>query len=476
MSACLLSLVLADDTVLTHPTESRYSTFGRAVGHADIDADGDLDLVIGASADGDGDGYDNGAVYLFSGGGDGFGAGSRLAASDEHHGTDSNLFGFGVATSDINGDGFNDLQVGAPGYQWGTGAVYLFAGGQDGIDPSTEQRLMLTDEWDLDTYFGSYLSGGADINGDGLDDLLVGDRVYLGATGELAEPIPLDVTFMTMPGDLNGDGYADLAGYASPFDTDPDGYYVLFGDSSGTAGTAPAFVSGPNRGFGWNITGAGDFDGDGFDDLAMLDLEGGAYVVAGTADGTPTDRLLHVEEEGLDWFVDIAGGVDFDKDGLDDVFVAAGRSSYEGPGLAGADVFYGGGGSELIFAIDDCESPECFATAEGLPDVDGDGFDELALGTYLSPEAGQTVWIVGGRCRDLDGDGFCISTDCDDEDPGVHPGADDQCGDWLDADCDGADPQCAEAGGTDSDQCECGSPGPGEATLVLLMLVAYRRT
>ncbi|KAL0155525.1 hypothetical protein M9458_049788, partial [Cirrhinus mrigala] len=84
---------------------------------------------------------------------------------------------FGAAMStlpDLNGDGFSELVVGAPLEDNHKGAIYLFYGRQNNIQPKYKQRIAAGDISPGLRYFGRSVHGMMDVNGDKLIDLSVG--------------------------------------------------------------------------------------------------------------------------------------------------------------------------------------------------------------------------------------------------------------------------------------------------------------
>ena len=151
------------------------------------------------------------------------------------HGGYDAAFGSALdGAGDVNGDGYDDLIVGSPGYSVGMGMAYLFTGSASGIDSSAVAALMASDAAILDR-FGAAVAGAGDVDGDGYDDVIVGayesddggsgaGSVYLyrgGASGiDLSSELELSASDASSDayfgravagvGDVNGDGYDDV--------------------------------------------------------------------------------------------------------------------------------------------------------------------------------------------------------------------------------------------------------------------------
>ncbi len=144
---------------------------GLGLAAADFDGDGDGDLAVSAPY-----GSSNyGDVYLIDGA-DAVAGGSLADQTDV--GADAYYSGFGVflAADDLDGDGAAELVIGAPSDDRAlpdAGAVHIYAGGADALTGAPERVAVLTGAWD-DAWLGSGLATGGDVDGDGLNDLLVG--------------------------------------------------------------------------------------------------------------------------------------------------------------------------------------------------------------------------------------------------------------------------------------------------------------
>jgi hypothetical protein len=136
---------------------------------------------VSAAGDVNGDGYDDviigargynqftGRAYIF------FGGASMDNKEDITMTGEYNYYDFGLAVSslgDVNNDGYDDVIIGAPGYVDGVGAVFVFLGGPT-MDNHEEFWFCGENEFD---YYGFSVSNVADINGDGISEWVVGAR------------------------------------------------------------------------------------------------------------------------------------------------------------------------------------------------------------------------------------------------------------------------------------------------------------
>ena len=338
--------------------------------------------------------------------------------------------GYSVAAAgDVNGDGFDDLIVGAPrGDDGGTdaGEAYVIFGTASGFgtDVGGRQVLDLTTlsvaegfiiQGDAtDDLAGLSVSSAGDVNGDGFDDLIVG--AFFNDTGGLD----------------TGKAYV-IFGAASGFGTDVGGRQVI--DLTTLSAAEGFIIQGDAVGdqMGASVSSAGDVNGDGFDDLivgARLGDDGGgeageAYVVFGTASGFGTDvggrRVLDLTTlsaaEGFiiqgDATGDYAGASlsaagDVNGDGFDDLIVGASGADPNGDDRAGeAYVVFGTasgfgtdvGGRQVIdlttlsaaegFIIQgDAAGDLAGRSVSSAGDVNGDGFGDLIVGAPYGDDGG----------------------------------------------------------------------------------------
>jgi len=176
---------------------------------------------------------------------------------------DGDEFGFAVGTAgDVNGDGYADLVVGASGYGALRGKVYVYHGGSTGL--TTGPADWTAGGENDDDLFGCAVGTAGDVNGDGYDDLVVGasdyaisrGKVYVyhgGSTGLTAGPADWTAGgenggdhfgyAVGTAGDVNGDGYADLVVGADYYDSVRGKVYVYHGGSTGLTTRAIASIT-----------------------------------------------------------------------------------------------------------------------------------------------------------------------------------------------------------------------------------------
>jgi len=444
--------------------------FGRDVaGAGDVNGDGHSDVFVGAYY-ADHQGSDSGSAYVFLGSAAGVDPASEYRLDARDAAPDS-LFGWSVSgAGDLDSDGLSDLVVGA--YLDGDeGAAYVFYGSSSG-DPVGDDLKLTASDGDTDDHFGVAVSGAGDLDGDGVGDILVGAErdddngensgamyVYYGTSSGLSPESEQKVSasdadahdhfgqFLTRAEDLNGDGYGDalVGAYA---DDDHGSYsgsvYVYTGSLAGldesTEQKLTASDASDHEHFGSAVSGGGDVDADGFDDIvvgAFQDsdvgrYQGSVYVYFGSPSGVDPGReqkLTSSDGEPEDMFgrdVSLVG--DLDEDGFDDLLIGAALDDDLGDGSGAGYVFYGSASgvdesTEIKLLAPDGESGDNFGFAvSGGGDFNGDGADDLIVGAFADDDLGDlsgSAYLYYGECLDADVDGFCASTDCDDEDSSV---------------------------------------------------------
>ncbi len=344
----------------------------------DINGDGYDDLMVGTSNDTDEYGYED--VHVVFGKADGFESYFWLEQLDGQNGFTLNgpprsTANYTIAAAgDTNGDGLDDVLVTT---QYEARLLFGKADGiaADAIVTDATTAIFNTNQWGY-----APPSGIGDINGDGFGDVAIGEAVLFGA----ADGFPAGLTVDRLDG---GNGFR--------LDPDVNRTVAAAGDVNGD-GIDDFIVGNPNA------RPHGHIDG------------GEAYVVFGKADGFDASLDL-ATLDGRDGFVmrgatltglgaEVAGAGDVNGDGFDDVlvqsgyrsgYVVFGRASFHTPGFD-VDELDGRNG----FKIDSSDPYSGVEDLAGLGDFNGDGFADLAFGnSQASPGglylAGTTAVVYG---------------------------------------------------------------------------------
>jgi hypothetical protein len=396
------------------------ASFGWSASSAgDVNGDGFDDVVVGAPAGHHGQ-FGEGGVFVF--GGSSTGPGSTPAWSAESDQAEAQ-FGISVGgAGDVNGDGFDDVIIGAFGFDHGQsdeGRAFVYLGSATGLSalPDWTAESDLAGAW-----FGNAVGSAGDVNGDGFDDVIVGAPTYTSdegfegaafvyegsATGLSTAPswqtesdrIGAFFGFAVgSAGDINGDGFDDVVAGA-PYDSNGEvsegRAYLYQGSASGPSQT-PNWIAESdqvNAFFGGSVGTAGDVDGDGFDDVIVganayshgQNAEGRAYVYGGSADGLSVDPDWIAEPDQADAYFGsaVATAGDLNGDGFADVVVGAIDFDH-GEGSEGGGFVFLGSASGLSkgptwIAESDQVGANLGLAAATAGDVNGDGFADLLLG------------------------------------------------------------------------------------------------
>ncbi|MBI5362020.1 MAG: FG-GAP repeat protein [Planctomycetes bacterium] len=406
-------------------------------GVGDVDADGYDDWVVGAHAYANPE-PDEGAAFLCRGSTTASISTTPVTWISEGNNSFA-AFGNSVnAAGDVNGDGFADVLIGAPGL--GTGNVFLYFGSASGLSNSPWQRASPSG---VNETFGSCVATAGDVNGDGFADFLVAalnyqnqGRVllYLGSTAgpitpPAAELLPNSFSALNgfacaTAGDVNGDGLSDVL-VGDPYYSNPqfhEGRVDLYlGQPSSTplvtplGGQTASLAGTAGSSFANALTTSGDVNGDGFSDLlvgapdfdgAQTD-EGRVLLFRGTANGLESTSIWSyssgIAAARLGHSVAFAG--DVDNDGYGDVLVGAPGLTNGQAGEGRAYLFLGTSSGALASTPDwTFESDQLVenagASVAGAGDVDGDGYTDVFVGapgaTLSSIQNSGRVYVFKG--------------------------------------------------------------------------------
>lgn len=420
---------------------------GTSVANAgDVNGDGYDDVIVGAP------GYwqNKGKIFIYYGSATGLSAYPNWTAETSQN---DSFFGTMVnSAGDVNGDGYSDIIVSAPKYdnnQTNGGMVFVWYGSSSGLgSPGTPANADWSVESSVDySDFGNSVASAGDVNGDGYEDVIVGDDqydnslggqgkvfVYYGSSSGLSTSSDwTDEVYdgvggleyygysVSSAGDVNNDGYGDVIVGAKSYEHDGHNgaVFIYYGSNSGLSNLQVLESRGQ---FGNSVSCAGDVNGDGFDDILIgaknydpddnqytTNDGGAAFVFLGSGSGILTTPVWSKTSESIlptynsiRFGTSVSSAGDIDNDGYDDIIVGA-PNYYNGTHAVGAAfVFKGNSGgvslSEEWMGESNIQSAEYGHSVSSAGDVDGDGFDDIIVGApNINFQLGMAYAYYGGN-------------------------------------------------------------------------------
>jgi hypothetical protein len=379
----------------------------------DVNNDGYDDVIVAG-------GYNSGKVFIYFGGGNMNNSADVIFTGPLYFGNSLSCAG------DVNDDGYSDVLIGS---YWESRA-FLFFGGIT-MDNIADQTF-----YEPNSEFGTSVAGAGDLNGDGYGDFIIGDRytssgnmnsngsasIYYG--GITLDNIPDLILYgansfdnfgisVSSAGDVNRDGFSDVIVGAYRYNGFTGRAYIFFGGS--IMNSIPDVILTGEQSydhFGQSVSGAGDLNGDGYDDVIVGAHQifqfatdpGKAYTFyGGQAMDNIADNIFSGESavDGLGCSVAAAG--DFNNDGFDDLLVGAYRNDNGGPNAGKAYLYTNTVNStqDPMLTFDgNSPSRRLGWSVSDAGDVNGDGYADMIIGSGNLIQNQPALVYYGGRFTD----------------------------------------------------------------------------
>lgn len=376
------------DVVINEPVWG--DRFGYSLsGGGDLNNDGYADVIVGAfgnfttswsSVD------DAGHVYFIPGG-QTVNDTAEIVFSGKRPGGD----GFGESLDfigDMNNDGYSDLLVGSNRVLYNnfytSGKAYLYFMGPEA---DNVPDVIFPPNWTNNSIFGQLVSAAGDVNGDNLPDFLISDLhttyfFYGKAVIDTMRDVGIqkslhDVYSLAALGDVNNDGYDDFLVCSGQ--SGPKSAYLYLGKINRISSVEDqSYISSSAARFGEASSGAGDLNGDGYDDfiIGAPGINGAMVWFGDTLMAKNYDLFLTGENESEEFGMAVSGGHDINGDGFNDIVVGALNKVY---------LFFGGDSMDNIadkVILNDSLFSGFGIRVNTIPDINDDGYDEITVGGY----------------------------------------------------------------------------------------------
>lgn len=332
---------------------------------------------------------------------------------------------------DVNGDGYDDLIIGAPDFNSKHGRSYIYFGGSS---PDSLPDVILNGETNWYPFFGHSSNGAGDVNGDGYDDVIVGAYGWAGVNGRayifyggsnmdsnpdlVMEGEQLHNVFgmqVASTGDINGDGFSDVIVGARGYNNWTGRAYVFFGGTNMNNVPDVVFTGeAQDDHFGFAVASAGDVNADGCPDVIVGAYSygnntGRAYLYFG-GNGMDNVADLIMTGEGIDnyfgSYANTAG--DVNNDGYSDIIVGADEFDHSTNKVY---IYHGGSVPDNVpDLVMNGESPgDHFAPVFLNDDFDGDSYSDVFIGAWGKDNSkGKAYLFKGSSTMDNVADMFML--------------------------------------------------------------------